>query len=140
MFPIDIKILVVDDTYAARALIRSFLLGLGYKNVFEAVDGLDAIHQMTKQSEETASGEGIQLVIADWNMPRMNGLDLLINLKQNSRYDKIPFLMVTAESDVSFVTLALCNGADAFVVKPFDEEILKEKLSLLWKRTQAVIV
>lgn len=133
MFSETIKILIVDDSPMARILIREILSQLKFHNIVEAVDGLDAIQVLDKFQEE---GKQVDLVIADWNMPRMNGLDLLVTMKQHLIYRDIPFLMVTAESDRSLVTLAVSSGADEFIFKPVTEEAISEKLEKIWKNSQ----
>ena len=133
MFPKDAPILVVDDSPTARVLVKDLLFRLGFKNTIEAEDGLAALEVI---EEVMNQGTEISFVIADWNMPRMNGLDLLVYLKQNQKYSTIPFLMFTAESDVSLVTLAISNGADEFIVKPVTEENLLKKMEIIWKKTK----
>jgi len=131
MFSTDTRFLVVDDSPTGRDMVKELLSRLGYSNITEAVDGLDAVESLEKSSNE---GKSFNIVIADWNMPRMNGLDLLVYMKQNPKYNTIPFLMFTAESDVSLVTLALSSGADEFIVKPVTEENLLEKLKSIWTK------
>jgi two-component system chemotaxis response regulator CheY len=124
----DINILLVDDSEANRVLIKSMLDELGYKNIFQVIDGLDALNLIGSSFKE---GKTFKLIIADWNMPRMTGLDLLVQLKSNADFASIPFLMMTSEEDIAFATLAISSGADQFIRKPVTLEILSEKLGQL---------
>ena len=79
-------------------------------------------------------GISIHLLIVDWNMPEMNGIDLLLSLKNNEKYKNIPFLMITSESETEKVIKAIVLGVSDFIVKPFDENTLSEKMTAIWKR------
>lgn len=116
--------LVVDDSKTIRTILRRSLSELGY-NVLEAADGQEAL-----QAIDTGN-EGIDLVLTDWNMPVMNGLELLRNLRKRPELRSIRVVMVTTEAEMSHVAKALAAGADEYVMKPFSKEILKEKLALL---------
>jgi two-component system chemotaxis response regulator CheY len=121
MFNFGIKVLVVDDFPTMRRIVKNLLKQLGFENIDEAEDGVQALNKLK-------SGN-YGLVVSDWNMPNMEGIDLLRNIRQESEPLKnIPFLMVTAEAEKEKVIEAIKAGVDNYIVKPFTAEVLKEKL------------
>jgi two-component system, chemotaxis family, chemotaxis protein CheY len=115
------KALIVDDSKTIRMVLRSILRDLGC-DVCEAVDGKDALHVI--EAEKAA----VSLVLTDWNMPGMNGLDLVRNLRQDPQLASLKVIMVTTETEVDYIVSALEAGADEYVMKPFNKDILREKL------------
>lgn len=120
MFNLKIKVLVVDDFPTMRRIVKNLLKQLGFENIDEAEDGAQALGKLQ------AGGYG--LVVSDWNMPVMEGIDLLRHVREDEAIKSIPFLMVTAEAEKDKVITAIKAGVDNYVVKPFTAEILKEKL------------
>jgi two-component system chemotaxis response regulator CheY len=118
------KALVVDDSKTIRMIIRRVLIELGFE-VCEAGNGIEAMKVLEK--EKTA----VSLVLADWNMPEMNGLELVKSLRQNPEYASIKVIMVTTETEIGQMTSALEAGANEYVMKPFTKDILVEKLELV---------
>uniref|UniRef100_A0A7V4JR73 Response regulator n=1 Tax=Thermodesulfobacterium geofontis TaxID=1295609 RepID=A0A7V4JR73_9BACT len=116
----NIKILIVDDFATMRKIIKNILLQLGFKDVLEADDGTTALEFLKKQK--------VDLIIADWNMPKMSGLELLKAVRNNEDLKDIKFIMVTAEAQKESVIEAIKHGVNQYVVKPFTPETLKEKL------------
>jgi two-component system chemotaxis response regulator CheY len=114
------KILVVDDFSTMRRFIRNILDQLGYREVEEADDGDSALEKLR--------GTRFDLVIADWNMPRMNGLDLVKAIRADEGLKTIPVLMVTAEASKENIIEAVKSGVSGYVVKPFSSDVLKEKI------------
>ena len=114
------KILVVDDFSTMRRFIRNILDQLGYREVEEADDGDSALEKLR--------GSRFDLVIADWNMPRMNGLDLVKAIRADEGLKTIPVLMVTAEASKENIIEAVKSGVSGYVVKPFSSDVLKEKI------------
>jgi two-component system chemotaxis response regulator CheY len=135
MFPYDSLILVVDDSNMVRTLLKQQLLSLGYHRTLEAENGKDAIKKMDVIYSE---GGKIDLLIVDWNMPEMNGIDFLTVIKKIEKYKKIPFLMMTSESETGSVIKAIVLGVTDYVVKPFNNTILTEKLRGIWTRMNRV--
>lgn len=122
MFNLGIKVLVVDDFPTMRRIVKNLLKQLGFENIDEAEDGSQALKKLQ-------TGE-YGLVISDWNMPNMEGIELLRNVRQSPEPLKnIPFLMVTAEAEKEKVIEAIKAGVDNYIVKPFTAELLTEKLS-----------
>jgi two-component system chemotaxis response regulator CheY len=115
--------LVVDDSRATRSVLRRMLERLGY-TVAEAADGPEALAHIQ-------AGPPPTLVLVDWNMPTMNGLELVKAVRASHAYDGVCLVMVTTETDLSHVTDALGAGANEYIMKPFTEEILLEKLAIV---------
>jgi two-component system chemotaxis response regulator CheY len=113
------KILVVDDSSTMRRIIQNTLARLGYKNVIQAADGVEAWQAMQENPD-------IGVVITDWNMPNMNGLELVKKIRSVNK--DIPIIMVTTEGGKKEVITALKAGVNNYIVKPFTPQVLKEKL------------
>jgi two-component system chemotaxis response regulator CheY len=116
----DMRILVVDDFQTMRRIIINLLRQLGFKNVAEASDGQRAL--------EKVKGESFDLIISDWNMPNMTGMDFLKAVRADESLKAIPFIMVTAEGKKENVIAAVQAGVSNYVVKPFNAATLKEKM------------
>jgi two-component system chemotaxis response regulator CheY len=117
------KALVVDDSRAVRMILSRTLKELGFE-VREAANGKEALEVI--EAEKTA----VTLVLADWNMPEMNGLELLKQLRQKPGLASLVVVMVTTETELDRMAAALEAGANEYVMKPFTKEILVEKLQL----------
>lgn len=120
------KILVVDDFSTMRRIIKNLLKDLGFTNIQEADDGTTAL-PMLKQNN-------FDFVITDWNMPGMQGIDLLKEIRSNEKLKSIPVLMVTAEAKKEQIVTAAQAGVNGYVVKPFTAATLKEKLEKIFER------
>ena len=117
------KALVVDDSRAVRMILARTLKELGY-DVREAANGREALEVI--EVEKSA----VKLVLADWNMPEINGLELLKRLRQDPELASLVVVMVTTETELDQMTAALEAGANEYVMKPFTKDILVEKLEL----------
>lgn len=117
------KALVVDDSRAVRMLLARTLKQIGFE-VQEAANGREALEVME------AGNSGVGLVLADWNMPEINGLDLLKQLRRNPALSSLAVVMVTTETEIEQIAEAMEAGANEYVMKPFTPEILVEKLQL----------
>jgi two-component system chemotaxis response regulator CheY len=115
------KILVVDDSSTMRRIIVNTLARLGYKDVVQAADGQEAWDALQ-------ANEDIGVVITDWNMPNMNGLELVKKIRAQDKYKAMPIIMVTTEGGKKEVIIALKAGVNNYIVKPFTPQVLKEKL------------
>lgn len=117
------KAITVDDSKTIRSIIKRTLKAIGFE-VEEAEDGLVAL-------ERIKAAWPIDLAIVDWNMPNMNGLELVKALRSQPEYAEMRIMMATTESEISQMQLALEAGADEYLMKPFDREALEQKLALL---------
>lgn len=120
------KILVVDDFSTMRRIIKNLLRDLGLQNVSEADDGNTALPMLQ-------NGE-YDFVVTDWNMPGMQGIDLLRAIRADERLKHIPVLMVTAEAKREQIIEAAQAGVNGYIVKPFTAATLKEKLDKVFER------
>ncbi len=118
----SMKVLIVDDYKTMLRIIRNLLRQLGFENVDEATDGTMAL-------EKLKEGEGkFGLVVSDWNMEPMTGIELLRKVRGDDQLKHIPFIMVTAESKSENVIAAKEAGVSNYIVKPFNAETLKSKM------------
>jgi two-component system chemotaxis response regulator CheY len=117
----NIPILIVDDYKTMLRIIRNLLRQLEFQNVEEASDGASALQALEQQD--------FALVISDWNMEPMTGLQLLREVRKSPRLKHIPFIMITAESKTENVIAAKEAGVSNYIVKPFNAETLKAKLA-----------
>ena len=124
----NIKVMVVDDSSTMRKIIINVLqqIGIDGDNIGSAVDGIDALGKL-KSTE-------YDLVLTDWNMPKMNGLSLVKNLRHLPKYKTTPILMITTEGGREEVIQALKSGINNYIVKPFNAETLKQKLEPILKK------
>ena len=121
----NLKFLVVDDFATMRRIIRNLLKELGFNNVDEAEDGVNALQKLRS--------ERFDFVISDWNMPNMTGIDLLRNIRADEQLKDTPVLMVTAEAKKENIIAAAQAGASGYVVKPFTAVTLDEKLKKIFQ-------
>ncbi len=124
MPPADIKILVVDDMSTMRRIVKSILNQLGFTNIEEAENGKQALAKL--------KAEKFDFVVTDWNMPEMDGLELVKAIRSDEELKNIPVLMVTAEGKKESVIEALKAGVNNYIVKPFTPEVLKEKIEKIF--------
>ncbi|ATG17866.1 MULTISPECIES: chemotaxis response regulator CheY [Providencia] len=122
----DLSFLVVDDFSTMRRIVRNLLKELGFNKIEEAEDGVDALEKIRAGS--------IDFVVADWNMPNMDGLELLKTIRGDDALKHIPVLMVTAEAKKENIIAAAQAGASGYVVKPFTAAILEEKLNKVFEK------
>ena len=120
------KILVVDDFSTMRRIIKNLLKDLGFGNIQEADDGSTAL-PMLQQGD-------FDFVVTDWNMPGMQGIDLLRAIRADDKLKHMPVLMVTAEAKKEQIVAAAQAGVNGYVVKPFTAGTLKEKLDKIFER------
>lgn len=116
------KVLVVDDSSTMRRILTNCLNEIGYKEVLQASDGIEALDVLAKEGD-------VALVLADWHMPNMDGFKLLQEIKSNAATKDTPVIMVTTQAEKECVVDALKTGASNYVVKPFTPEIIKEKIN-----------
>jgi two-component system chemotaxis response regulator CheY len=119
------KILLVDDSSTMRRIQKNALEKMGHTDVTEAGDGVEALKKI-------AEG-GFELVLMDWNMPNMTGIEALKKMKADPAVKAVPVIMVTSESEKTRIMEAIQAGAANYIVKPFQPETLAEKIALLKK-------
>lgn len=129
MFDLNTKILIVDDMMTVRKIVKKILVDLKYKNITEAHDGAMAWELLSQEKD-------YQLIISDWNMPNLTGIDLLQKVRQDEKLKIVPFVLLTAEADGAQVKQALDLAVDNYIVKPFTPAILKTKLEQTYSKTK----
>ncbi|MDP1636136.1 MAG: chemotaxis response regulator CheY [Gallionellaceae bacterium] len=122
------KFLVVDDFSTMRRIVRNLLKELGFTNVQEAEDGVEALNKLRNTE--------FDFVVSDWNMPNMTGIELLRSIRADARLKHLPVLMVTAEAKKENIIEAAQAGASGYVVKPFTAATLDEKLKKIFQNMQ----
>lgn len=121
MVDMNMNVLIVDDYKTMLRIIKNLLSQIGFKNVDEATDGTQAL--------ELLSQKQYGLVISDWNMEPMSGLELLKKVRANAdKHQKVPFIMITAESKTENILIAKQAGVSNYIVKPFNADTLKSKI------------
>lgn len=122
----NMRILVVDDFPTMRRIVRSLLKELGFTNVEEAEDGQDGLAKLREG--------GFDFVVSDWNMPNLDGLEMLKAIRGDDALKSMPVLMVTAEAKKENIIAAAQAGANGYVVKPFTAATLEEKLNKIFEK------
>ena len=125
----NMKILIVDDFPTMRRIIKNLLKDLGFENVDEAEDGAMGLEKLRNGNFE--------FVVSDWNMPNMDGLEMLKAIRADATLSKLPVLMVTAEAKKENIIAAAQAGANGYVVKPFTAATLEEKLNKIFEKIGA---
>jgi two-component system chemotaxis response regulator CheY len=118
-----VRAIVIDDSRAMRMILKRSLSALGFECA-EAEDGKVALHRLQES-------DPFELALVDWNMPNMNGFELLCAVRKDHSFDDMKIMMVTTENEMERVTTAMKAGADEYVMKPFTDEIIREKLLIL---------
>ena len=122
------QILVVDGFSTMRRIVKNVLKQLGFENIDEAEDGVQALAQLTSGS--------YGFVVTDWNMPTMDGLDFFKAARAEPALKELPFLMVTAEAEKDKVITAIQAGVNNYIVKPFTAEVFKEKMDRIFEKLE----
>lgn len=117
----DLKILVVDDFPTMRRIVKTLLKQNGFNNFTEAEDGQEAYKILQSHGD-------FEMIVSDWNMPNMTGLEFLKTVRADAKFKHLPFLMVTAEAEKENIIEAVKAGVSNYIVKPFTGQALKEKL------------
>ncbi|MCK5373979.1 MAG: response regulator [Alphaproteobacteria bacterium] len=124
----DLKILVVDDQPEARAMLKDMIVGMGVTQIFESKDGRQALEFID------AAFDFVDIIVCDWNMPSMNGVELLRQIR--SVDPEMPFLMVTGRTDIDSVVEAKSSGVTAYIRKPFSPAQFEAKLRIVSKKVR----
>ncbi|QCO68761.1 chemotaxis protein CheY [Luteimonas yindakuii] len=120
------RVLIVDDFSTMRRIIKNLLTDLGFNNTVEAEDGHSALAVLRQ--------DAVELVITDWNMPGMTGIELLRAIRADAALRALPVLMVTAEAKREQIIEAAQNGVNGYIIKPFTAQTLEEKLNKVFER------
>ena len=115
------KILVVDDSSTMRRIISNILKSCGHENLVEAADGIEGLNMLKANPD-------VGMVLTDWNMPNMNGIDFLAKIRETTPATELPVIMVTTEAEKANVVAAIKAGANNYIVKPFTPDVVKSKL------------
>ena len=124
----NMKILIVDDFSTMRCIVKNLLRDLGFNNTVEADDGITAL-PMLKRGD-------FDFVVTDWNMPGMQGIDLLRHIRADEQLKHLPVLMITAEAKREQIIEAAQAGVNGYIIKPFNAATLKEKITKVFERLQ----
>ncbi|ALM54283.1 chemotaxis response regulator CheY [Halomonas huangheensis] len=122
----NMRVLIVDDFPTMRRIIRSLLKELGFTNVEEAEDGQEGLTRLREG--------GFDFVVSDWNMPHLDGLEMLKTIRGDDALKALPVLMVTAEAKKENIIAAAQAGANGYVVKPFTAATLEEKMNKIFEK------
>lgn len=122
----NMKVLVVDDFSTMRRIVKNLLRDLGFTNIQEADDGSTALPML--------QGGDFDFVVTDWNMPGMQGIDLLKAIRADSSLAHIPVLLITAEAKKEQIIMAAQAGVNGYIVKPFTAGTLKTKIDKIFER------
>lgn len=133
MFDADTRILLVEDTDITRAIVKKMLEKMGFKRVTETSNGAQAWGEI-QHAVETNSP--FRVVIADWNMPEMSGMDLLKKVQENPVMRSVPFIMLTSNTDKDQVVEAIRAGVSLYLAKPFPASALERKIKEGWDFSQ----
>ena len=131
--PKSIRILIVDDSQPVRQLIKGLLNKAGYPHVYEADDGREAYLQLV-QGKNT--GDRIEFVLCDWNMPVMSGLEFLKAVRNSPDFKDLPFILITGDSEQDKVMQAIQAGTSSYLLKPVIEEDLLNRVTAAWKKAK----
>ena len=118
------KAMVIDDSRTIRMILTNTLSELGYE-VCQAANGREALAAVERENGT------FSLILVDWNMPEMNGLEFVKHLRSDPRFSAVPLMMVTTETEMHQVSIALEAGANEYVMKPFTKEIIADKLRVM---------
>jgi two-component system, chemotaxis family, chemotaxis protein CheY len=129
LLPSNTKFLLVDDSPSTVAGLKDILVHEGYSNIFTAHTGKEAL--------EILATRPIEFIICDYTMPEMDGMEFLKTLKKHDKYKYIPFLLITAHSELRVVSSFLREGVDQFVIKPFNSSNVIERINSAWLKHNA---
>jgi two-component system chemotaxis response regulator CheY len=136
MFPTDTRILLTDDSQTTRSLLRTFLKNAGYGwHLHEAEHGVRALEILREQEEKN---KPIQLILSDWEMPLLSGLDFLKKVREEARWKTIPFIMITSVNRPEQVVEAVKAGVTGYIVKPLQAETLLERMKTAYTKSKGL--
>ena len=119
--------MIVDDMKTVRLKLRQVCLDLGLTSIFEAADGVEALQML--------QGMSVDLILSDWNMPNMTGIELVGKIRQDPKLAETPIIFITSENEKGAILKSLMNGVTDYIVKPFPETIVRQKICSILKIT-----
>lgn len=128
MFAPTTRILIVDDMLTMRKIVKKTLVDMGFKNVSDASDGIQAWNMIRAETG------AIDLVICDWNMPKCSGIELLRKVRGMKETEKMAFILLTAESETKQVAEAVQAGVTDYIIKPFTPDVMRTKLEAAYRK------
>lgn len=131
MFPPKTRILIVDDMSPMRALVKGQLMELGFKDILQASDGHRAFEML---KTEFLKRQPVELILCDWNMPVMTGIEFLKLVRADKHLGALPFIMITAETERTLVMDAVKAGVSSYIMKPFIPAVLEAKMKIVWTK------
>lgn len=132
---LPLKVLIVDDMSAIRDALIECLGEIGLDLIYEAVDGNDAT-SIANEHAESEEDTAFDIIFSDINMPNCNGIEFLTRMRDTNHYSATPIIMVTTENEAATVLEAIESGADEYIIKPFDTEIVEKKLTAVLQKKQ----
>jgi len=120
----NIRVLIVDDAPSMRSLLVAIVKSFGIKSISEAGDGAAAL--------QVVNSKDIDLIVCDWEMPKMDGLELFKRVRENENYANIPFILVTSMSEVNKVKVAIKQGVKHYIVKPFKPDTILSEINTIF--------
>ncbi|OQW50596.1 MAG: hypothetical protein A4S09_02040 [Proteobacteria bacterium SG_bin7] len=133
MFSANLKVLVVDDMETMRAMLNNYLNDMGFKRIVMATDGTEAVLKL-KDSQKT--NDPFHIIICDWDMPNMNGIDFLKFCQSEEKFKNIPVIFVTVEGNQKNILEAITHGVADYIVKPYTQSLLQSKLQRVMNKIQ----
>ncbi len=133
MFPQNTLFLLVDDMEPLRRVVRAMLKNLGYLNVLEASSGQQALQVLEKTF---VIGKPVNVILSDWQMPGMTGIEFLEVVRTTEQYAHLPFLMITAEGQREQIIAAIQSGVSSYLMKPISPAMLEDKLKAVWLKME----
>ncbi len=123
------SVLIVDDMKTIRLKLKQVCKDLGIQSVYEATDGVQAL--------EMLQGVTVDLILSDWNMPNMTGIELVTKIRENPKLAQVPVIFITSENEKSAILKSLMSGVTDYIVKPFPDAIVKQKICAVLKISPA---
>ena len=130
VFPVNTRILIVDDSSTARVMLKKILMDMGYQNLTFAKNGKEATALFNLQ---VASGEPFELIFSDMKMPEMTGVQFLASVRRGMDHPQTPFIMATAQGDKASIIDAIKLKVNGYMVKPISASIVQDRMEKVWK-------
>lgn len=128
MFDLKTRFIIVDDFPSMREMMKNSLMELGFQSIVQAENGEIAWNAIKNTNPP------FDIILSDWNMPKLTGLDLLKKVRQDRRLSATPFILVTTENEKTQILEALKAGVNHYIVKPFSADLIRERLQAIWDK------